>query len=89
MIEKIPKPSGRRKILDLLRKHPEGLTAAKIRQLILADYAISEPHLATEIQRLAKEKKIKNNGRCRCTLCALQSSVYKIDEANVKGELNA
>lgn len=75
------KMSGRAKVLDILGSHPEGLNAAKIRELLRQDYVVSDDHLAKTIATLAREGKIKNEGRHECSFCATRASVYKLKEA--------
>lgn len=71
--------SGRRKILQVLAQHPRGLNAAKIRELVLKEYAISEDRIAKVLWKLAEEGKITKGEKCGCPSCALRSIIYKFN----------
>lgn len=72
------KVSGRRKILQLLKDYPEGLNAAKIRQIVMLDYPVSEEAVAKALVRLTTEEKIINTGKGGCPSCALRSVIYRL-----------
>lgn len=70
--------STRAKILDVLINYPQGLNAAKIREIILKTHATSEQHIACVLVQLVREGRIMNQGRCGCPSCALQSTIYQL-----------
>lgn len=72
------KMSGRKKILEVLGKHPEGLNAAKIREFVTKEHAINEQHIASLLGLLAREGKIRNEGKMGCPHCCFKSVLYKI-----------
>lgn len=72
------KTSGRKKILEVLGKYPDGLNAAKIRELVLKEYPINGGHVASLLVHLTRENKIVNEGKCGCNVCALRSVIYKV-----------
>lgn len=70
--------SGRSKILEVLSKHPEGLNNSKIREKVSSEVAISAEHLSSVLAVLAREGKIKNEGKHECPHCCFRSVLYKI-----------
>lgn len=66
------------RILDALRAHPQGLNAARIRQIVLKDHPVNDQTVANELLHLAREGKITNEGKCGCPSCALRSVIYRI-----------
>lgn len=80
MGSKASKTSGRTKILEVFARHPEGLNAAKLRKLVLNEYAVSEDALVTALTKFTREGKLRSEGKCECSQCALRSVVYRLNK---------
>lgn len=65
------------KILEVLSRHPKGLNAAKVRQLVAKEYPASEQHIASMLSQLTHEGRVLNDGRNGCPSCAKKSTIYK------------
>lgn len=77
MVKRPRKNSGRTKILEIIGRHPNGLNAAKIRELVSREHTLSEQHIASILVHLCREGRLINDSKHSCPSCALRSVIYK------------
>lgn len=78
------KPLGvKGKILEALARHPDGLNAAKVRELVIREYPVKAQSVASLLVHLAREGRILNGPKHACPGCGVRSVVYRLREEQV------
>lgn len=75
--------SGRKRVLEILAKNPNGINAASIVNQVKSEYAIEKESVSQILVTLTREGKIRKLDKRECPHCFGNSTVYKIKTGGV------
>lgn len=72
------KRSAKAEILSILSRHPQGINAAKVSEILLKEYSVAPSWVPVLLSRASKEGLVRKTLQTKCGCCGKKLVLYKL-----------